>query len=88
MTDPTKTTRRTKVIAALSLLFSLIGISSVLAVPIFRINFVISGLSFLFGPLAWVFAREIKSIILTMLAAFATFALPILFTIAHYTAGP
>ena len=88
MANPDKFSKRPRVIAAASLLFSLIGISSVLAVPVFRINFVISGLSFLFGPLAWVFAREIKSIILTILAAFATFALPILFTIAHYTAGP
>jgi len=96
MADPTKTTKRTRVIALISLLLSLIGISLVIVVALFsRILhangvdvFVLGGLSFPFGALAWMFAREIKSPILTMLGVIVTFSFPVFLTIAHYTAGP
>ena len=84
MADPSKTTRRTKLIAALSLLFSLIG----LLILIFLFDIALfTFCSFPFGALGWVFAREIKSTILTILGVVVTFGVPIVVMVAFLYVG-
>ena len=96
MADPAKASKRTKVIAALSLFFSLIGLLIIIIITLFAdilyangVDMVfLGGLSFPFGIMAWILAAEVKSVGLSILAAFVTFSFPVFVTIAHYTAGP
>jgi hypothetical protein len=74
MADDTLNKKRTRLIAALSLFFSLIGL--LLLIFLFDIVF-FTFCSFPFGALGWVFAREIKSTILTILGVVVTFGVPI-----------
>ena len=76
--------KRSRIIATVSILFSLIGLSFVIIVIVFQVNIMVGGFSFPFGLIAWMLAHEIKSIKLAIPAAFVTFSFPIFIVVIIY----
>ena len=74
MANDTSNKKRTRLVATFSLLFSMSGLILYLIIIIFRTNISLGIPSFPLGIMAWILAVEVKSIILSILAAFVTFS--------------
>jgi hypothetical protein len=91
MAKQTPPNKRSRIIAALSLLFSLIGLLFVIIAGFtdiladYNINIMfVGGVTFPLGAVAWLLAREVKSTILTILGVLVTFTAPIYLIVAVF----